>query len=278
MHTPIFRLQPIKNVYFKNPFVVLAHPTPLTNPNGRVTPELLMHFKALARTEAAMVIAGPATVTPPQSRRQSLLRADQPKYMDGLRALTKIIESNGSMPGLQLVHPDGFEADDILAGPCLFRPMAEEPGEERLLSMYRNACQRAFEVGFRYVELSAGGFLWLHRAIVENRRVLVQSIIKIMVDAAGELGLTGLRLAQDMPRRDEYERLFLDLGGDMVAYEIPFDDPEPVQPQSAAAMPTLNRPAMARDIRKKLRSAKLIGLPVRFRDKRKQIYHFLRDA
>jgi len=266
MHKPPFRLPPLKSVFFKNPFAVLAHPTPLTDPNGRVTPPLLMHYKALAKTEAAMVIVGPATVMPPNSRRYSLLRA-----------LTKIIEANGSVPAIQLAHGDGYEANEILAGAPGFKA-ADDLNEDRLAAAFRNACQRVYEIGFRYVELNAFGHLLLHRLIEEDREDLVRDIFQHAAEAAGPDLIAGLRLSPQVANRAKYESLYLELGGDLIAYDTHYHVGQSPQPDLSPTIPTLRGPASARQIKETLKTARLIGLPLEFREKRKQIYRFLSEA
>jgi 2,4-dienoyl-CoA reductase-like NADH-dependent reductase (Old Yellow Enzyme family) len=273
MRPPNFPLTQLKGIHFKNPFVILPSPTPLTYPNGRVTPELLMHYKAFARTEAAMVIAGPATVVPPNSRKYSLLRSDQPKYMDGLRALSKIIESNGAIPGIQVVHPGDYDANQLMVTPRAFRGNPDDHVNERLVTVFRNACQRSTESGFRFVELGACDHLLLHQLIEEDRTDMVQEIFRECAKAVGDTSILGIRFNPAHELIEKYVRLFLEAGGDVVGYQayVKSDQKLPtIRKQNA--MVNLYQHISTREIRRLLESYALIALPTDFQRKSTQIY------
>ncbi len=276
MRPPNFPVTQVKGLYFKNPFAVLPHPTPLTNPNGRVTPELLMHYKAFARSEAAMIVAGPATVVPPNSRKTSLLRVDQPKYLDGLRALCKIIESNGAIPAIQIVHPNGLEADEVLAGVESFQNSVEEHVNSRLITIFRNACSRACEVGFRYVELGACDYLLLHQLVQEDREDMLKTIFKNAVKAVGEDHILGIRFHPHCENLEKYVRLFLELGGDVIGYQPIKETIETPAVRKENSMITFHSYRDGKSTRDILEFHNLVGLPVWFPEKTRQVLDYFR--
>jgi len=276
MRPPNFPVTQVKGLYFKNPFVVLPSPTPLTNPNGRVTPELLMHYKALARSEAAMIIAGPAAVVPPNSRKTSLLRVDQPKYLDGLRALCKIIESNGAFPAIQIVHPGDADADDVLAGVDRFCQSPEEHVNDRLINIFKNACARSVEVGFRYVELGACGHLLLHQMVHEDREDMLRTIFKNAVRSMVSGHFLGIRFHPKCQNVEKYVRAFLELGGDIICYEPVQEQVETPQVRKDNSMINLHSYLNGKSTRELLTFHNLVGLPASFPHKTRQIEDYFR--
>ena len=274
MRPPDLPVTRIKNTHFKNPFVILAKPNGLTNPNGRVTPEVLMYYKSLARSEAAVVIAGPATVTPPNSRKYSLLRVDQPKYLDGLRALSKIIHSNGSIPGVQVVHPGSYEANEILAGISTFKGSLVEFPEKKLVTAYRNAASRSLEVGFRYIEMNATDHLLLHRLVEEDHEALLKEIFKDTVKAAKE-AILSLRLSPQSPHAEKYGRLFLEAGGDLVCLD---GGVNLSGKHGGHLMVTLDQVHSGEQLRKQHGAIQFYGLSVDFKGKHDQVLGYFRGA
>lgn len=263
MNSNLSSVRQVKSVFFKNPFAVLPAHTELVYPTGRVTPQLLMHYKSLTQTEAALVITGPAAITPPQSRKYSLLRADQPKYMNGLRALTKIISSNGGTPGIQLAHLADIDANRLEQGLDDFPGPPPAFEEDKLLTAYRNACQRTGEVGFRYIELAGDQFLLLHQLIHEDREALVQSIFQAAVESVTEEQALALRLPAAGPHFEKYAKMFLAAGGDLVAYPSSHNPKQATHFDCPArsTMLSLKGPVPADTAVKLLDKTLLIGLP-----------------
>lgn len=275
MRPPNYPVIHIKGMHFKNPFLVLPGTTELTNPNGRVTPELLMYYKALSQSEAALVIVGPATVTPPNSRKYSLLRVDQPKYLDGLRALSKIVSSNGAIPGIQVTHPGTWEANDLQSGAPPFVNQLGELSLEKVVTAFRNACSRSLEVGFRYVELDGRGGLALHQLIEAHEEDAIRQIFANGVKAMGDKAVIALRLSVDSQHRDHYAQLFRDLGGDLVCLDATGTEPEAFfETHKGACIENLYERTPADDIYKRLERSRLLSMDLDFPDKRKQVTSF----
>ena len=275
MRPPNLPLIKIKDVHLKNPFAVLPHPTKVTYPVGKVTPPVLMHYKARAQCEAAVVITGPATVTPPTSRKTSLLRVDQPKYLDGLRALCKIIETNGALPGIQIVHTGNHDAGTILEGGQSFEDDLGEFINERLYSAYRNACSRSAEVGFRYVELGGCYQLLLHQLIEEDRAQVIERLFDTALETLNDSFLMGLRLHAQSPHHDKYARMFLEKGGDIVCFESGSESVDAMhEAHYAEQMVNLYKTFPSADLHRLLSACRLLGLPPGFREKHRQVLEF----
>lgn len=262
MRFPQFPVTTVKGNYFRNPFALLAHTTEHTNPNGRVTPELLMHYKARTRLQGTLIIAGPATIIPPNSRKYSLLRVDQPKYLDGLRALSKILSANGATAGIQITHPAGYEANELQDRTPDLRPTLNDEMMDRIQTAFNNAFTRSVEVGFRYIELHASGSLALHQLIATDQKDVVREIFQNAAKACGQTAVCALRLHPACPHRDEYADLFLELGGDLVALENDGRKHENFDKRyEGKNMPNLNQPLSQPDVMKFLGKNYLLGLP-----------------
>lgn len=275
MRPPNYPLIHIKGMHFKNPFAILPALTSLTYPNGRVTPELLMFYKQLTATEAALVITGPATVIPPNSRKYSLLRVDQPKYLDGLRALCKIVSANGAIPGIQITHPAGYEANELPSPAAVPRQTLAEVDHEKLVTAFRNACQRSLEVGFRYVELDARGGLALHQLVHANAEEVLREVFQNGVKAVGNDAIIALRLDAHAPLTPHYAELFRQLGGDLVSIDASDSEAETFfEAHRGHCIETLLRPTPSDAIFRRLARCRLLSMPVDFPKKRAQITSF----
>lgn len=273
MRPPDLPVTRIKNIHFKNPFAVTAKATTVTNPNGRVTPDVLMYYKRLAQSEAALVVTGPATVSPPSSRKYSLLRADQPKYMDGLRALSKIIHANGAIPGIQVAHMGPFEANDLLAGIDDFGANLDDYPDRKLLTAYNNAAKRSVEVGFRYVEMMGGGNLLLHQLIAEDKRELVEGIFVETIKGVGQGAVLALRLQRDDEHHRGYGTAFLEAGGDLVCYS---ESSGAVDIHPGHLVHNLEQPLAGARVRELVGQVALFGLKPEFKGKPQQIMAYFR--
>lgn len=277
MRPPNYPIIHIKGMHFKNPFAILPAMTSLTYPNGRVTPELLMFYKQLTATEAALVITGPATVTPPNSRKYSLLRVDQPKYLDGLRALCKIVSANGALPGIQVTHPAGYEANELPAPSANPKLTLIEEDHEKLVTAFRNACQRSLEVGFRYVELDARGGLALHQLVHSNAESVLREVFTNGVKAVGNDAIIGLRLDANAPQTPYYAELFRQLGGDLVSIDASDGEAETFfEAHRGHCIETLQQLTPTDAIFRRLARCRLLSIPVDFPKKRAQIASFSR--
>lgn len=274
MRPPYYPLIHIKGMHFKNPFVVLPGPTELTNPHGRVTPELLMYYKALSRSEAALVIVGPGTVNPPNSRKYSLLRVDQPKYMDGLRTLSKIIYSNGAIPGIQITHPLSLESNELNRAIIPPNNCLAETQMAKIITAFRNACTRSLEVGFRYVELDAAGGLCLHQLMEHNRKDVLTQIFRNAVKLCRS-DICALRLHSGCAHFQEYASLFLESGGDLVCLQPNGkEDDDFFRASKGHCVETLYKITSAKEIYRRLDRCRLFALPLDFIDKHKQVVSF----
>ena len=266
-----------KGNFFKNPFVLLPAPTPLTFPKGRVTPELLLHYGALARSEVALVIVGPATVVPPASRKYSLLRVDQPKYLDGLHALCKVIRANGAIPGIQIAHPDGYHADEILRGISRFKAMMAAPQSEKIQVAYRNAVTRSREVGFSYVELNGCDRLFLHRLMAEDHRDEVAALFVAALAGSDERTIVALRVHAMASNAATYGQMFLAAGGNMIGAQVNQAGVDHGQFEPRRLMTNLSGFTPPGKIRALLRDCRLIGLSGAFDQKQRQILDYVAE-
>jgi hypothetical protein len=185
-----------KGICFRNPFAI-ASTGPEGN-KGRVTPELLIWFRVQAHSDAALVVAGPASLLPPVGK-FTCLRADQPKFQEGLRTLAKVLESAGAVPGLRLIDScHSSHGTELL---------------QRLNMGAKAVCLRLHALGFRYFEIDLPNCGLLSR-IAGEWPVLWSGFFVELVDALAGQAILALRIAD--PGSTGAARAFLEAGGDLV--------------------------------------------------------------
>jgi hypothetical protein len=213
----------IRQHFFKDSMVILAQPTPLTFPAGKVGPELLMYYKRLARHEPAVIIAGPASVIAPVHRGFSLLRVDQPKYFEGVKALNKILTGNGAMAGMQLTVPlpipnplDAYRNPDL----TIWNSLDEDLISKRLRAFVK-ACGRLHQVGFGWIELDFSSFSFLN-AVWEQRSVRdIQDFFTSCRTSMGEQSVFSIIVSSETVAADHLAASFLECSGDIISVTGP---------------------------------------------------------
>ena len=133
---------------------------------GKVSPLLLAHYKRIAQSGAALVIAENASMTPSGSTSPRVLRCDHDRYVKGLARLAGTIKAEKTLAGLQINH-GGSYAD--VANPRV--PSAEVASGKALHALTRSeialiqkqfakAALRVKTAGFDSVELhGSAGYL-----------------------------------------------------------------------------------------------------------------------
>jgi 2,4-dienoyl-CoA reductase (NADPH2) len=100
-----FRLGPCT---LKNRLVALPVFSGYALPDGRVSPLLIDHYAALARSGVAMVVVANAAVTADGRVAVNNLRADADGFLPGLERLARTIKAQGALAVLQLNHGGRF--------------------------------------------------------------------------------------------------------------------------------------------------------------------------
>lgn len=209
----------IRQHFFKDSMVILAQPTPLTFPAGKVGPELLMYYKRLARNEPAVIIAGPASVVAPVHRGFSLLRVDQPKYFEGVKALYKILTGNGAMAGMQLTVPlpmpnplDAYRNPDLTR----WNTLDEELISKRL-GAFVKACGRLRQTGFGWIELDFSHFSFLNAVWKQSPVRDVHDFFTSCRTALGEQSIFSILISSETESSDSLATSFLECSGDIIS-------------------------------------------------------------
>ena len=209
----------IRKHFFKNKLVILAQPTPLTFPSGRVGPELLMFYKRLTQVESAAILAGPASILAPRNRNFSLLRVDQPKYFEGIRALVKIMTGNGAIPGIQLTLPPPVPnpLDWYRPHNPFHLSMKQFPPVEKITQALAKSCSRCMDAGFLFIEIDMSPKSYLERLWIQEGGRTLGSLIGTCRKAAGENAILSLRVSEFTPNLQALIQTFLDQKGDLIA-------------------------------------------------------------
>lgn len=104
IHSPL----QVANRRLKNRLVALPVFTGYADPDGRVSPMLMQHYRRLAKAGAAMVIVANVAVHHDGMTSRHNLRIDRDDHIPGLKRLAAAIHSGGAHAGLQLNHAGRF--------------------------------------------------------------------------------------------------------------------------------------------------------------------------
>lgn len=222
-NTPIH----IGDICLKNPFAIYAQIPANTKTSGKISTDTLAFIREQSQRESSLVIVGPASMTTPQNPKKPLIRADQPKYVDSLRAIAKVIESKGPLAGIQV--EDEREA------------IEQNKWTQSLIS----TLERLRESGFKVLELSISPNHqeWLSPA-------LTKKIIKKIGERESILVLDGKGLAQGVMQN------FIRSGGHMISFE----QKKPDLPKENLIKKLSNWPNPSQIV-EDLKVAELIGIP-----------------
>lgn len=188
---------------------------------GFVTDRLISYHRNIARGGAGLSIIGASAVSTNGFLMSNMTRINHDEYIPGLRDLCRVIEDEGSVPAIQLVHGGRQalpteEAKELVAPspiPCPVRQVV--PRElsveeiERIEDDFVNGAVRAKKAGAKMVELhGAHGYLinqffsnWSNKRTdkyggsLENRTRIVGNIMKKARMAVGLDYPIGIRVS-----------------------------------------------------------------------------------
>jgi 2,4-dienoyl-CoA reductase (NADPH2) len=92
----------------KNRLVALPVYTGYAYPDGRVSPQLIEHYKKLAQSGVAMVVVANAAVASDGATSTYNLRINKDEYIPGLTRLARAFKQNDAIACLQLNHAGRF--------------------------------------------------------------------------------------------------------------------------------------------------------------------------
>ena len=161
----------IKGVTIPNRIVFPPVVTNYSASDGFITDKQIDFYRKIAGAGVGLTITGAADITP-DGMTSGMIRIDKDIYIPGLRRLFDVIREQGSVPGIQVVHP-GRQAKSVITGRETVGPSAipcsgyrEIPREltvseiEELEDAFAQAARRAAEAGADVIELHAAhGFL-----------------------------------------------------------------------------------------------------------------------
>jgi 2,4-dienoyl-CoA reductase-like NADH-dependent reductase (Old Yellow Enzyme family) len=161
----------IKGLTIPNRIVFPPFVTNYSNNDGSMSDKHIDFFRKIAGGGVGLTIIGAAGITP-DSIASGMTRIDEDRYIPGLKDVFNVIKEEGSVPGIQIVHP-GRQTKSALSGrptvgaspiPC--PRFGETPRElttddiEILEDAYAQAARRAVEAGAEFIEFHAAhGYL-----------------------------------------------------------------------------------------------------------------------
>ena len=161
----------IKGVTIPNRIVFPPVVTNYSANDGSISDQQINFYSKIAGAGMGLTIIGASSITPDVIA-SGMTRIDEDRYIPGLRRLFDVIREQGSVPGVQLVHPGRQTKSDITGRetvsastiPC---PVwGETPREltiaeiEELEDAFAQATRRAVEAGAEVIELHAAhGYL-----------------------------------------------------------------------------------------------------------------------
>ncbi|MFN3383933.1 MAG: FAD-dependent oxidoreductase [Archaeoglobaceae archaeon] len=141
---------------------------------GYVTEKMVEHYGKFAKNSVGLVIVEGASVDPRGTDLHGGLAIYSDKFCIGLNELSEEIKFNGSVAGIQLLHPGGcasprIEKNEPIApssveysmfmhGKYSFKSMARELSKEeikKIVELFGEAAGRAKDCGFDIVEINA---------------------------------------------------------------------------------------------------------------------------
>jgi 2,4-dienoyl-CoA reductase-like NADH-dependent reductase (Old Yellow Enzyme family) len=136
-------------------------------PDGRVGPQCLAHYREMGASGAAMVVVENALVDLRGQGGANTIRADEDRFLDGLSRLAETIQAGGARAALQLNHAGRYArtAEAVAPSPVAVGdnrpPRALEVGElAGVAEKYAAAAARVRRAGFDLIELHGGtGYL-----------------------------------------------------------------------------------------------------------------------
>lgn len=192
----------------RNPVVSLPFYTAYADADGRVTPQLISHYRRIAASGVGLVVAEASAVRDPVPSPHAIHAFDEAN-IPGLRALAKAIQAEGATAVLQICHtgrycgtPGGLAPSPVPAfGVPELTPRAmDEADMERVAAAFAESADIVRQAGFDGVELHGGtGYLLAsftsprtnlradeYGGAVENRARFITHVCRAVRDKAGD--------------------------------------------------------------------------------------------
>ena len=212
----------IKGVTIPNRIVFPPVVTNYSASDGSISEKEINFYSKIAGAGVGLTIFGASGITP-DGITSNMTRIDEDRYIPGLGRLFDVIREQGSVPGIQIVHPGrqtkseitGRETVSASAIPC---PVwGETPREltiaeiEELEDAFAQAARRAVEAGAEVIELHAAhGYLLCqffsplsnvrqdqYGGSLENRARFALNAMDKARDMVGPNKILGFRISAD---------------------------------------------------------------------------------
>ena len=173
----VFRKLDIGKVTIPNRIAFPAFQFNYANTDGSVSEKLLSVHNHIAQGGCGLIITGCAAVSEKTLAFDRVLRIDSNAYKPGLKKFFTMIESHGTVPGIQIVHYgrqalNSVTGYDLIAPSAIFCPLMSQfdpnylvremtaKDIESVRSDFITAAERAADAGAKLVEVHAAhGYL-----------------------------------------------------------------------------------------------------------------------
>ncbi len=212
----LFRPLTIEGLHLKNRLTMAPLYLGYAAWGGKVSSLLLNHYRLMARSGVAMVVAENASIAPGGSGGGRTLRADHNRYLQQLGWLSDAIRGEGALSALQINHAGRFAGVKDPVAPSAVPAFERTPRAllrkeiKTLGKQFASAAWRVKEAGFDAVELHGGtGYLLAqfisprtnqrddaYGGALENRVRFPLEVVKRVKDTVGEMPV-GYRFMAD---------------------------------------------------------------------------------
>ncbi|BAI81150.1 NADH:flavin oxidoreductase/NADH oxidase [Deferribacter desulfuricans SSM1] len=170
----------IKNLTFKNRFIMAPVKTAYGTPNGDVTERHLVYYNNISKNDVAMIILEPVSVSQSGKEHPKQLTIHQENSVENLRKIVEVLHKNNTLACISLNHA-GRAANPKATGMPPKAPSAitcpstgQTPDEltveeiEGILKDYEKAVKNAVEAGFNAIEIQCGHGYLIHQFLSDR--------------------------------------------------------------------------------------------------------------
>ena len=202
----LFKPLHLNGLRFKNRITMAPLYLGYAADGGRMSKLLLHHYREMAKSGAAMIMAENASITTSGSGSHRTIRCDHNRYLKGLETLADAIHVGKSLAGLQINHAGRFAHVSESVAPSAIPAFGKTPRaltKKEIITIQKQFAKAALRVqkaGFDLVELHGGtGYLLAqfvsprtnkrtdsYGGSIENRIKFPLEVLKRVKDAVGD--------------------------------------------------------------------------------------------
>jgi 2,4-dienoyl-CoA reductase-like NADH-dependent reductase (Old Yellow Enzyme family) len=165
-HPLLFKPLALQGLRLKNRITMAPLYLGYAAEGGKLSPLVLHHYRAMARSGAALIVVENAAVAAAGVGSTRTLRCDQARFVPGLARLAETIKAENALAALQINHAGRFAGVPDPVAPAAVPAFGRTPRElnrreiRSIQKQFATAARRVREAGFDAVELHGGtGYL-----------------------------------------------------------------------------------------------------------------------